>query len=593
MPAKILSAMLLTGMLVSAADTRLADAAQNSDRNTVRSLLAQKVDVNAPQGDGTTALHWAAFNDDLDMAKLLVAAGANVKSATRVGSITPLFMACKNGNAAMIGLFLNAGADPNATDEHGTTALMTAAASGGADAVKTLVEHGADVNAREGAHGQTALMFAASLNRAAAIKVLMEYRADPGVTTKAVKLPKPPPRFDDGTPVLEAKDSKPAQTPSGAAAADQKASLDALAASMGLKSAVVAAGGKPGEGDLKDLVEKLSAKMDAIEKRLPADKPKEDANNGNGGNGQFGIVRERGTTDIGGMTALLFAARDGQVDAARALLEGGANINQVSTSEKTSPLVLAIMNGHLDLAKFLSDWGADPNLANTQGLTALYAAIDVQWAPKGWFPAAGTAQEKISYLGLMKALLDDGAESECPARQEAVVPFFRRPFVGRHGRRHRVLARRPIHRRGGDEAAGGARRRSGHSVVWGRDASHGRFRHRLGVPLQHERARFHLDGRGEILHPARRRRECSRHEGLHCAARRRLHRQSRVDQLSDGARRGHEGGRQGQEHGRGHGKRPDALRYPASGDGGAARETGLRELAQLPVGPVSGRSETG
>ena len=171
-----------------------------------------------------------------------------------------------------------------------------------------------------------------------------------------------------------------------------------------------AAGGKPSEGDLKDLVEKLTAKVDALEKRLPAEKPKDDANNGNGGNSQFGIVRERGTTDIGGMTALLFAARDGQVDAARALIEGGASINQVSVSEKTSPLVMAIMNGHLDLAKLLATWGADPNLANSQGLTALYAAIDVQWAPKGWFPAAGTGQEKISYLDLMKTLLEDGAD---------------------------------------------------------------------------------------------------------------------------------------------------------------------------------------
>ncbi len=403
MLAKILSATMFTAMLVSAADTRLADAAQHSDRTTVQSLLAQKVDVNAPQGDGTTALHWAAFNDDLETAKMLIAAGASVKAATRVGSITPLFMACKNGNAAMIALFLKAGADANSTDEHGTTALMTAAASGSADAVKTLIDHGADVDAREGAHGQTALMFAASLNRAAAIKVLLENRADAEATTKAVKLPKPGPRFDDGNPVPEAK---PAARPAAASSpADDKAALDALASSMGFKSAVYTAGGKPGEGDLKDLVQRLTAKVDQLEKRLGTDKPKtEDSNNS-----QFGIIRERGTTDMGGMTALLFAARDGQTDAARALLEGGAEINQVSTSEKTSPLVMAILNGHLDLARLLIDWGADPNLANNQGLTALYAAVDVQWAPKGWFPAPGTAQEKISYLDLMKALLEDGA----------------------------------------------------------------------------------------------------------------------------------------------------------------------------------------
>jgi ankyrin repeat protein len=408
MRAKIWISAVLSTMVVYAGDTRVADAAEHSDRRAVASLIAAKADVNSPQGDGTTALHWAAFNDDLEMAKMLVAAGANVKAATRVGAITPIFMAAKNGNAAMIELLLNSGADANATDEHGTTVLMTAAAAGNPEAVKTLIEHGADVNAREGAHGQTALMFAAALNRGAAIKVLLDAHADPGLTTKAVKLPKPPSRFMDGKLVPE--DST--QTPKAAPAADSnadKAALDALAAGMGLKGAVVNPGGAPGEGDLRAMIAKLNAKIDDIEKRLPAQKPKE----GEDPNGSmFGIIRERGTTDMGGMTALLFAARDGQMEAARALLEGGADINQVSASEKTSPLVMAIMNGHFDLAKFLIDWGADPNLSNEQGLTALYATIDVQWAPKGWFPSPDVGQEKTSYLDLMKTLLEDGANPD-------------------------------------------------------------------------------------------------------------------------------------------------------------------------------------
>ena len=104
------------------------------------------------------------------MVKMLLAAGANVKAATREGAITPLFMACKNGNAAMIEALLKAGADANSVKANGTTALMTAAASGSADAVKVLLDHGADVNAKESAHGQTALMFAAALNRDAVVK---------------------------------------------------------------------------------------------------------------------------------------------------------------------------------------------------------------------------------------------------------------------------------------------------------------------------------------------------------------------------------------------------------------------------------------
>src|ERR1700692_1563649 len=156
-------------VLLSAApsDIRLSDAAMQGDKDTVRSLLNQKVDVNAPQGDGTTALHWAAYRDDLEMAKLLLVAGANVQAATREGGITPLLMACQNGSAAMIDALLKAGADSNAVKANGTTPLMMAAASGSVDAVRVLLDHGANVNAKESAHGQTALMFAAALNRAA------------------------------------------------------------------------------------------------------------------------------------------------------------------------------------------------------------------------------------------------------------------------------------------------------------------------------------------------------------------------------------------------------------------------------------------
>src|SRR5436309_1033345 len=110
-------------------DTRLADAAMRGDKDAVRLLLKQKIDVNASQGDGATALHWAAFQDDLEMAQLLLQAGASVKAATREGAITPLFMACTNGSAKMIEALLKAGADPNSTKSNGTTALMVASAA--------------------------------------------------------------------------------------------------------------------------------------------------------------------------------------------------------------------------------------------------------------------------------------------------------------------------------------------------------------------------------------------------------------------------------------------------------------------------------
>src|ERR1700739_807217 len=115
----LIGGICMAVLLSAAGDTRVSDAAMQGDRDAVRSLLAQKADVNAPQGDGSTALHWAAFKDDLEMAKMLLASGASVKATTRIGAITPLLMAAKNGNAGMIELLLKAGADANSADEHG------------------------------------------------------------------------------------------------------------------------------------------------------------------------------------------------------------------------------------------------------------------------------------------------------------------------------------------------------------------------------------------------------------------------------------------------------------------------------------------
>src|SRR5882724_7035949 len=101
--AQTLLPMLLTMLLTaSTVDTRLADAAMQGDRATVQSLIAAKIDVNLAQGDGSTALHWAAYRDDVEMARLLIRAGANVKAVTRLGDYTPVFLAAKNGNAVMI-----------------------------------------------------------------------------------------------------------------------------------------------------------------------------------------------------------------------------------------------------------------------------------------------------------------------------------------------------------------------------------------------------------------------------------------------------------------------------------------------------------
>ena len=167
-----------------AVDAPIANAAMRGDIESVRSLLGRSADVNAPQGDGTTALHWAAYREDLEMARLLIEAGANVGVETRLGDLTPMLMASKNGNADMLELLLEAGSDANAPDANGTTPLMYSAASGKTDAVKLLLAEGADVNAADTTTEQTAMMFAAARGRADVVRMLGAAGADPNALTK-------------------------------------------------------------------------------------------------------------------------------------------------------------------------------------------------------------------------------------------------------------------------------------------------------------------------------------------------------------------------------------------------------------------------
>jgi ankyrin repeat protein len=174
------AAFLVAGFAstAGAASSPMADAAMKQNRDAVRSLLRQKTDVNAPQVDGTTALHWAVRLDDLDTADLLIRAGAKVSIANREG-VTPLQLAALNGNAAMIEKLVKAGADPNAPlTPSGDTALMLASRTGTADAIKVLLETGANVNAKETWGGTTALMAAAAERHPAAVKMLIDRGAD-------------------------------------------------------------------------------------------------------------------------------------------------------------------------------------------------------------------------------------------------------------------------------------------------------------------------------------------------------------------------------------------------------------------------------
>ena len=156
--------------------SQLVEAIKKADHAAVRSALQQHIDVDSAEVDGTTALHWAARLNDLETTELLIRAGASVKVATRYG-VTPLSLACANGNAAMIEKLIKAGADPNTSTPEGETALMTASRTGEADAVAVLLGSGAKVEVKENWKGQTALMWASGEGHTLAAKALIEHGA--------------------------------------------------------------------------------------------------------------------------------------------------------------------------------------------------------------------------------------------------------------------------------------------------------------------------------------------------------------------------------------------------------------------------------
>ncbi len=315
-----------------AADIRLADQAMEGNLDGVRWLLSQQVDVNSAQADGMTALHWAAYRDDLEMAEILLAAKANPEPSTRVGAVTPLILAARNGSPSLIAALLKAGADPSKAASTGGSPLMAAATAGNVDAVKALVDAGADLNAREKTNGETALMFAAWEDRGDAIRLLIARGAHPGLTSFVTLLDEP--QFDDdGLPIPRRK-------------------------------------------------------------------------------GQ----QSGGSSVMGGMTALLFAARDGNLAAVKALVESGADINQVSGGDASSAINIAIANGHYTVSKYLLDHGADPNLANLDGLTPLYATVNMRYAPVSWAPNPRTDQEAVDSTELLQALLERGANPNARVR---------------------------------------------------------------------------------------------------------------------------------------------------------------------------------
>jgi len=381
-------AALLTAF---AADSPVADATMRGDREAVRGLLQKGADVNAARGDGMTALHWAAERGDTEMTEMLIYAGANPRAVTRIGLYTPLHIASRGGHAAIAGKLLKAGANVNAkTTNSGVTSLHLAAASGNADLVTLLLDRGADVNALETESGQTPLIFAADENRVDSIRVLLKRGANPKITAKVLDVVAETRLAaavrDRETKVLASFGHKPRETPDPAE----------------VQAAVLAARELYLSKDLPKDAAKTGADADSDTGR-PAGAGNAAVNNDDG--------RLPPLTTKGGLTALLHAARQGHMEAAMALLDGGADINQVSAGDATSPLLMAIINGHFDLAMRFVERGANPNLAAAvNGVTPLWAAVNAQWQPRTRYPQPQEHDlQQATYLDVMRALLKAGA----------------------------------------------------------------------------------------------------------------------------------------------------------------------------------------
>jgi ankyrin repeat protein len=326
---------------------------------------------------------------------MLIYGGANVRAATRLGGFTPLHLAAEAGSGPVIAALIAAGADVNATTLTGATPLMLAAASGDTASLAALLDAGAEANARETERGHTALMFAAAANRLDAVKLLLQRGADPQIATKMIDL---------------AGLSREGENPDGRNLAGNRN------------------GRSGGNAEPAEKPAKAAAKP-----RVP------------------GVDRQFLLNELvyaqGGMTPLLFAARQGNTEIVKTLVDSGVDVTQLKEGDKTTPLLIATINGQFDTGRVLLECGADPNLASENGVTPLYATVNVQWAPKTLYPQPRAyLNQHLSYLDFMKLLLDKGANPNVRLKKKVwysgynfdqsgvdeigATPFWRAAYAG-------------------------------------------------------------------------------------------------------------------------------------------------------------------
>jgi ankyrin repeat protein len=394
-----------TTLKVPSRTAAVANAAMDGDMAKVRSLIASGTDVNQAQGDGMTALHWAAERGDAAMTNALLAAKASVKATTSIGAYTPLHIAAKSGNPAVVTALLKAGADAKAATTTGATAMHFSAASGDTASIIALADKGGDLNAKEGEWSQTPLVFASATGRTAAVRTLIRRGADVGAKTKMENLQE------------QAALEQAAARKRNAVLVSwepEKHKVDSAAMNQAVALAPPGAGpARPATPQPKGpfTPTQLQAAIDSgravlLARSATKGPVTEEVDTINGG--VAGFANQVG--GVGGLTALHHAVRQGNLEAVQVLLDAGAPINEPAQADKTTPLLMAAINGQFDVAMLLIRYGANVNLAATNGLTPLYATINTAWAPHSRFPQPQRVEfQKTPYMTVVEALLKAGA----------------------------------------------------------------------------------------------------------------------------------------------------------------------------------------
>lgn len=417
----------------------VAEAAEKGDIAAVKKLISQGADVNTAEGDGMTALHWAAEHGDAALTDALLAAHANVKATTRINAYTPLHIAAKTGNPDVVAALIKAGADVKAFTTTGATALHFAAQAGNPETVSELIKAGLDPNVKEAAWGQTPLVFAAEFNRVDAIKTLVKAGADVSVHTgvqsvqeetareqaaekkrNEVLMSFEPPKVRDSIIVAFKKDSADQINQRARALQDLANSGYGTIQLQGSQQLFFGRGPRTPQPKGPFTPAQILAAVDSGRAVLlnPASAKGpavEQVDTLNGGVAGFANA----VGGVGGLSALHHAVRQGNLQAVIALLDAGANINDTSLVDRTTPLNMAAINGQFDVAMELVKRGADPNIAQHNGMTPLYATVNTQWAPKSRYPQPEAIQvQKTNYLDLMKTLLDHKANPNVRLTQQ-------------------------------------------------------------------------------------------------------------------------------------------------------------------------------